>query len=46
MVETALDAWTTTEHSFQTDEEIIESINKPYEATHRLVTLAFHWKNT
>jgi len=34
MVETALDAWATAEHSFQSDEDIIESIYKPYEATH------------
>ena len=33
MVETALDAWTIAEHSFQTDEQIIESIYKPYAAT-------------
>ena len=33
MVETALDAWTIADHSFQTDDQIIESIYKPNEAT-------------
>lgn len=33
MTELALEAWQDTEYSFQTDEQIIESIYKPFEAT-------------
>ncbi|RAV17840.1 type II TA system antitoxin MqsA family protein [Paenibacillus contaminans] len=33
MVDTALNAWKISEHSFQTDEQIIESIYKPYKET-------------
>jgi DNA-binding transcriptional regulator YiaG len=33
MAEVALDAWTKSDHSYQTDEQIIESIYKPYEIT-------------